>query len=205
MEEKKTVTFAVALVVVAVIGILAGAFLVIGLQYANILNLQGNIAGNVGIDLESDSVHCRIRMWKDGELFFDEYHSGVVTDLGDNTTLFKLFGDTDLQNNTIPYTANCTYISIGDQGSLSSASTVLPGEWNRTAGTVDNEHQSYLNVSCTFYPDNAGPYTADCIGLNMNNTAQAENLLMYDTFTEVTGIDETFTINVDFKISVSHS
>ena len=199
MEEKKTVTFSIALIA---LGVLAGAFLIVGLQYTA---AQLDLFGNLGVDLETSSIHCRIRMYKDGELVFDQYHTGVVTDLGDNITLFKLFGDTDMQANNVAFTENCTFISIGDQGSLSESSDVLPGEWNRTAGTIDNEYQSYLNVSCTFYPDNAGPYTADCIGLNTNSTAGAHNLLMYDTFTEVTGIDETFTINVDFKISVSHS
>lgn len=164
-----------------------------------------NVWGHVGVDFEATSVHSRIRVYKDGVLVFSEYHPGVVTNLGDNMTLFKLFGDTDMQYVDIPFTDNATYISIGNQGSLSASSVVLPGEWNRTAGAIDNESQSSLNVSCTFYPDNAGPYTADCIGLNFNATASANNLWAYDTFTEVSGIDETYTINVDFSVSVSHS
>jgi len=164
-----------------------------------------NLSGKAGVDLETSSVHCRIRMWQNGELVFDEHHSGNVTDLGDNMTLFWIFGDTDMQVNDIPYLANGTYISIGDQGSLSDSSTVLPGEWNRTVATVEDETQSQLNLTCTFYPDAGGPYTADCIGLNTNATASANNLIMYDTFSEVTNIDETFTINVEFQISASHS
>lgn len=183
--------------------VLGSAFVTIPLShYFSRVNL--NYYPSVGIDMVTQSIHCRIRMWQSGELVFDEYHAGAVTDLGDNQTLFKLFGDTDMQYVDIPYTDNATYISIGDQGSLTTSSTVLPGEWNRTAGTIDNENQSYLNVSCTFYPD-SGPYTADCIGLNFNATASANNLWGYDTFTEVTGIDDTFTINVDFKITSSHS
>jgi len=54
------------------------------------------------------------------------------------------------------------------------------------------------------YPDNSGPYTADCIGINCASTGDG-NLVFYDTFTEVTGIDDTFTINIDFKISVAHA
>jgi len=164
-----------------------------------------NLSGSVGVDLEAKSVHSRIRIWKGDELILDEWNAGVVTDLGDNMTLFWVFGDTDMQVNTIPYLDNGTYITIGNQGSLTPTSTVLPGEWNRTLATVEDETQSQLNLTCIFYPDNSGPYTADCIGLNTNATASANNLIMYDTFTEVTGIDDTFTINVEFQVSVSHS
>jgi len=161
-----------------------------------------NLNGSVGVDLETGSVHCRIRMWENDELVFDQYHSGVVTDLGDNATLAKLFGDSDY-NLTI-YDLNATYISIGNEGSLSSASTVLPGEWNRTAGTVEDQDQSTMNITATFYPD-AGPYTADCIGLIFEAGIGNNDLWAYDTFDEVTGIDDSFTINIEFKISVSHS
>jgi len=164
-----------------------------------------NFVGEVGVDLEAKSIHSRIRIWRGNELILDEWRAGVVTDLGDNMTLFWIFGDTDMQVNAIPYTDNGTLSSIGNQGTLTSAITVLPGEWNRTTATVEDEVQSQLNLTCTFYPDDSGPYTADCIGLNTNATASANNLIMYDTFTEVTGIDETFTINVEFQVSVSHS
>lgn len=171
-------------------------------ELVKFLKSGGNL-GEVGL---TPVVHSRVRMWKDGKLIFDEYNAGAVTNLGDNMTLFWLFGDTDMQYVDIPYMDNCTFISIGnDDASLGVTSTVLPGEWNRTAGTIEDEDQSCLNVTCTFYPDASGPYTADCIGLNTNATASANNLIMYDTFTEVSGIDDTFTINVEFKVSVAHS
>ena len=185
-------TFAIGVIVCAVFFMTFGPHLV-------------NFSGTVGVDFEAGSVHSRIRIWKGDDLVLDEYHAGVVTNLGDNQTLFKLFGDTDMQYGVIPFTDNATFISIGNQGSLSTSSVVLPGEWNRTAGTVEDEAQSQLNITCTFYPDDSGPYTADCIGLNFNATASANNLWAYDTFTEVTGIDDTFTINVEFQVSVSHS
>lgn len=180
------------------IGVLIGA--VFTMNFGPFLNFYGYI----GVNLETTSVHARIRIWKGSELILDEYHSGVVTDLGDNTTLCKLFGDTTY--NETQYDLNATYISIGNQGSLSSSSTVLPGEWNRTAGSLEDQVQSQLNITCTFYPDAGGPYTADCIGLNFEDGIGKDNTLWaYDTFTEVTGIDETFTISVEFSVSVSHS
>lgn len=158
----------------------------------------------VGIELERWSVHSQIQFWKGDKLILDEYNAGVVTDVGDNATLMWIFGDPDY--NVSQYLYNATYISIGNQGSLSTASQVLPGEWNRTVGTVEDENQSWLNITCTIYPDDSGPYTADCIGLNWRSSiGNYGNLWAYDIFTEVTGIDETFTINIEFKISVAHT
>ena len=186
---------------IVIVTVLVTALVVSSYYVAN----QATFYGNVGVDLETGSVHSRIRIWKGDKLILDEWNAGVVTKLGDNMTLFWIFGDSDMQYPFVLYADNCTNISIGNQGTLNEDSTVLPGEWNRTIGTVQNQTQSSLNVTCTFYPDNGGPYTADCIGLNANATATANNLVMYDTFTEVTGIDETFTITVEFKVSVSHS
>lgn len=164
-----------------------------------------NLFGYVGVDLETTSVHMRIQIWKGNELILDEYHAGAVTDLGDNTTIVKLFGDTTNYNGS-QYSLNATFISIGNQGTLDTTSTVLPGEWNRTSGTLEDQVQSQLNITATFYPDAGGPYTADCIGLNLESGIGNDgNLWGYDTFTEVTGIDNTFTINVEFQVSVSHT
>jgi len=170
------------------------------IEYLFSLN-SGEGASSIG---QKSLVHMRIQIWDGDVLVLDEYCSGVVTDLGDNMTLYKWFGDADMQYESLAHNVNCSWISIGNQGTLTSASTQLPGEWNRTTLAVDNEHQSYLNASCTFYPDDQGPYTADCIGINCASSGDG-NLVYYDTFTEVTGIDEDFTINVDFKITESHS
>lgn len=193
--DKKILGVAVASVC---IGVLLGAFIM--LQFApNILSL----AGFIGVDFETWSIDSRVMIWKGAKLVMDEYNAGAVTNIGDNATLMWIFGDADY--NVTEYLYNATYISIGDQGSLSTSSVVLPGEWNRTIGTVEDESQSWLNITCTFYPD-SGPYTADCIGLNWRTgIGNSGNLWAYDTFTEVTGIDDTFTINVEFKISVAHS
>ena len=194
MVDKKTLLIVLA---VSVLSSLATAMI----TTAYFSSFTVNMYSGVGLDFETHSIHCRIRMWQNEEKVFDQYHAGKVTELGENMTLAWIFGDSDY--NVTEYMCNVTYISIGNKGSLSESSVVLPGEWNRTAGVIDNEHQSYLNISCTFYPDNVG-YTADCIGLNWNSTASSTgNLWAYDEFTEVTGIDETFTINVDFKITVS--
>lgn len=186
------------------IGILFGAFLT--WQISNTLNLYGSVGVMSGVNKKRYEVHSRVRIWDGDNLVLDEWNAGVVTDLGDNQTLFKVFGNSSWQYVDIPYLDNATFISIGnDTGTLASTSTVLPNEWNRTAGTISkNTGQSILNVSTTFYPD-AGPNTADCIALNFNTTLGANNMWAYDTFTQVTGIDDTFTINVEFQVTVSHT
>jgi len=158
----------------------------------------------VGVDIEKYSVHSRILIWQGDNLILDEYNAGVVTDIGDNMTLYYIFGNDTMQVGSLSYLANASWISIGNQGTLTASSTQLPGEWNRTALTVHTPIQSGLNASCTFYPDTNGPYTADCLGINLESTGDG-NLIFYDTFTEVTGIDETFEINIQFKVTVSHT
>lgn len=170
------------------------------LSYNNVLFLSGNLNVNVA---SNTPIHGKVSFYRNGVLVASFVHPGEVTNIGLNYTLYKLFGNSTWQYADLPYLDNATYISIGNQGALSQASTVLPGEWNRTAGTISkNTGQSVLNISCTFYPA-AGPYTADCIGLNLNATASANNLWAYDTFVEVGGIDDTFTINVEFEVTIS--
>ena len=157
--------------------------------------------GSINMNFSVGSIHARVRFFKDGELFFEQYHAGAMTKLGMNITLAKLTGDS--WYNLTTYNLNETYISIGNQGTLNSDSTVLPGEWNRTLAVVDNQDYNHFNITCTFYPDSSGPYTADCIGINLQDGIGKNDLTGYDTFTEVTGIDETFTITVEFIKSVS--
>jgi len=165
-------------------------------------HLVESSSGRKGLIGQITSIHMRIRIWKAGVLILDEYHAGAVTDIGDNQTLFWIFGPTQMQIGS--YMANCTYISIGNQGTLNTGSTQLPGEWNRTTATLEDFAQSQLNLTCTFKPDAGGPYTADCLGINWASSGN-NNLWGYDTFTEVTGIDQTFTINVEVKVSVSYT
>jgi len=194
--SKKHVGLGVAIVALAV---LVTAFAMNAYWTAKVANFYGN----VGIDLVTRSIHASVKFYKDGELVFESYHPGNVTDIGDNQTLAWVFGDDDY--NVTSYLKNSTYISIGNMGILNESSTVLPGEWNRTSGTIKNETGSQLNITCTFEPD-AGPYTADCIGINWEPGIGVDgNLWASDIFNEVTGIDDTFTIDVEFQISVSDS
>jgi len=125
---------------------------------------------------------------------------GSVTKLGINCTFGKLTGIAASYNMT-QYPYNITSISIGNQGTLTTDTTVLPGEWNRTAVTAHDAAYNTCNFTASFKPD-TGPYTADCIGLNIGpvTIGLPYTLLAYDTFTEVTGIDNTFTITVEYRL-----
>jgi len=154
--------------------------------------------GSIPLSFTVGSIHSTITIFKDEVKIFEEYHSGAITKLGLNFTLGKLNGNS--WYNMSQYLLNTTYIGIGNQGTLNSDSVVLPGEWNRTVGTIEDQAYNSFNITCTFYPD-AGPYTADCIGLYFHS---ANNCLWgYDIFGEVTNIDDTFTIIVEIKVSAS--
>ena len=202
MQHKKSI------MAISLVACLAVAFFAIGYQTAQTtIYIESAIGMLNSVDNnptdEKTDVHCRIKVYQGSTLIMDEYHAGVVTNLGDNATLAKLFGDASY--NLTQYDMNATYISIGNAGTLNTGITVLPAEWNRTVAVVEDQAQSQLNLTCTFYPD-TGPYTADCIGLNLQSGIGVDDSLWaYDTFSEVTGIDSTFTINIEFQVSVSHT
>lgn len=172
-------------------------------EYNDLLEAYNDLSGlTSGSEVRVyTEIHARIRIWKGSELILDEYHAGVLTKLGMNMTLAKLTGDDTFFNMT-HYNLNNTYISIGDAGTLNSDSTVLPGEWNRTAGTVEDEAYNSYNLTATIH-SGTGPYTADCIGINFEDGIGNNALYGYDTFGEVTNIDDSFTITIEFKVSIS--
>lgn len=159
-------------------------------------------SGSVNVSFTTTSIHTTITMTKNGLKVFEEYHAGAITNLGANLTLAKLTGNFSSAYNGTTYTYNLTYISIGNKGSLDATSTVLPGEWNRTSATMHDCTYNSFNLTAVFHPD-VGPYTADCLGINYENGIANNALWGYDTFTEVTGIDSTFTITVESKVTVA--
>jgi len=177
------------------IGVLVGALIMTGVHQTLSEGGSANISFSVG------SVHATVTFYKDGVKVFEQYHAGYVTKLGLNVTFAKLTGNSSAYNMT-QYTLNNTFVSIGNQGTLTADSVVLPGEWNRTSATMHSCVYNSFNLTAVFHPG-AGPYTADCIGVNFESGIGNNALFACDTFTEVTGIDSTFTITVEFKISGS--
>lgn len=162
-----------------------------------------NIYGSAGLDFEVGSIHANIIMTRNGVEVFHQYHAGAMTNLGANLTMAKLTGNLTGAYNATTYMLNTTWISIGNAGTLNAASTVLPGEWNRTTTTMHDCTYNSFNLTAVF-SGTTGTQTADCIGINYETGIGKDGTLWgYDTFTEVTGIDSTFTITIEFKISVS--
>lgn len=173
--------------------------LAVGFIVANLPNILTE-SGTAHVNFTAGSVHTRILIEKDGQTVIDEYHAGAVTKLGLNATFAKLTGNSTAYNMT-QYPLNLTYVGIGDQGTLNTDSTILPGEWNRTvADTLHTATYNTCNWTLVIHPD-TGPYTADCLGVYYE--AAGNSLFLYDTFSEVTGIDETFTITLEIQLSAS--
>jgi hypothetical protein len=158
-------------------------------------------SGSAHVSFTLGSVHSKIKIVNgEGETVLDEYHDGAVCKNGLNLTFAKLTGNTTDYNMTT-YDLNLTYVGIGDQGTLDTDSVVLPGEWNRTA--ADTQHDldyNTCNWTLVIHPD-SGPYTADCLGVYYEATGNS--LFLYDTFSEVSGIDDTFTITLEIQLSAS--
>ena len=167
------------------------------------------INSDVGMSFTVGSIHSTITITKGDEVVLREYHAGALTTLGMNFTLGNIVKNstgTGSYNSTwLGANYNLSFVSIGNAyatWACNNTEVLLPGEWNRTLGTQHDMTYNTFNVTATFYPD-TGPYTADCIGLNFEGGIGNDAQWGYDTFTEVTGIDDTFTITVEIKVTLS--
>jgi hypothetical protein len=159
---------------------------------------QQIIPNKIGFTYE---IHATITMYKNGVKVFEEYHAGAVVKQGMNVTFMKLTGN-DTGYNGTQWNLNLTYLSIGNQGVLDADSVVLPGEWNRTEAVQHDCTYNCCNFTAIIYPG-AGPYTADCLGVNYESGIGNDALFGYDTFSEVSGIDDTFVITLEVKLSIA--
>jgi hypothetical protein len=185
----------IAVVVLSVA--LVGTLILSGMQHSV------NMFGSVNLSFSTLSVHVTASFWKDGVLLHSAYHAGAVTQLGLNVTFAKLLGAATFYNLT-QYNLNVTYMSIGyNTSNLTPALTCLPNEWNRTAATPHDATYNSCNWTAVIHPD-TGPYTAQCFGINFEGGIGNNALFAYDSYpTQVTGIDSTFTITLEFKVSGS--
>ena len=197
MQNKNQPKHFVALLIATIcISMLCGAFLTYTLL-PKLIQIGSN--NEINFSFTKHSVHTLITIYKGDQEVLKEYHAGAVTKLGLNTTFAKLTGNLTFYNISVSL-LNLTFVGIGNKGTLDLDSEVLPGEWNRTAGTQHTLAYNGFNITATFHPD-AGPYTADCLGLYYE--AAGESLFAYDTFSEVTGIDASFTIVLEIQVSAS--
>lgn len=204
MEKEKTYSLTakqIFLIVMATVLVAALVAYGIMLEIPHIANLTGNVDINLNMRSgPSGSVHTLITIEKKGEIIFQEYHAGALTQLGMNVTLGKLTGNTTYYNMT-QYNLNLTYVSIGN-GAPSATSEVLPGEWNRTYGNVHDATYNSFNITAIFKAT-SGSQTASCIGLNLESGIGVNDLWGYDTFGAVSGIDSTFVITVEIKVTIT--
>lgn len=168
--------------------------------------VQEHTSGSLGkIGFE---VHSTITFWRYGQIVFQEYHAGSFTYLGYNLTFAKLLGNASLYNGTL-FNLNTTFVSIGwtdTSANMNQTLTVLPNEWNRTSGSshdiIVNANPSSFNLTGIIHPD-VGPYNASCIGINYESGIGNNALLCYDTFTKKTGIDNTYTITIEWIVKAA--
>jgi len=147
-------------------------------------------------------VHMIIKFWKDGKIVFQQYHAGFKTSLGMNVTFAKETGNATLYNMT-QYNFNTTFVSIGNGTAPTIASTILPNEWAKVVGVQHAGTYGGYNITAVITPP-VGPNWADCIGLNFEAVGLGfHDLIYYDTFSTVKGIDNSFTITVEFQVTGS--
>ena len=139
--------------------------------------------------------------WIDGQkyLIYSYGHAAALTVISENMTAGKLTGDVFP---VAAYLNNVTYISVGTDVGLSTASTQLPGEWNRsTSLTPEYIAVGQWNLSYSFYPSGSG--TTNSTGLNWASSGDG-NLWAYDTFSDIdyTSNDQ---IDVEWSIDIQYS
>lgn len=150
-------------------------------------------------------IHCTITQyrWIDGakHLIYSYSHPAALTTIGENFTAAKQTGHTDW--NVTGYLYNVTYIALGHNVGLTTSSTVLPGEWNRTDGTFEYIGVGHWNYSASFYPSGSG--TTNSTSMNWEDgIGQDNNMWCYDTFTTITYTSND-QIDVEWEVDIQYS
>ncbi len=153
----------------------------------------------------SIEVHSTVKQWRwiDGEkyLIYSYSHPAALTEIGENYTAAKIAGAVFPTAN---FTANVTYSSLGTDVGLSTSSTSLPGEWNRsTSITPEYLAVGQWNYTFSFYPSGSG--TTNATGLHWGSgIGSPGDLWAYDTFSDIsyTSNDQ---IDVEWSIDVQYS
>lgn len=138
-----------------------------------------------------------LRFYQNGKLSSIEELGSAMTKIGINLTMAKLTGNTTI-GLVSDYLYNLTYIALGTDVGLTTSSTVLPNEWNRTSGDqVILENGARCNLTATIYPSGSGSTNATSVnwksGIGTDNS-----MIFYDTFTT-----KDYTSNDHFEIEWS--
>lgn len=138
------------------------------------------------------------------------YYSGPdpFTTIAENLTIQKWTGNVTYFGSMTAYLYNCSWVSIGN-GTCSASTTYLPWEWDRVAASQTALTSTSFNMTATFTPPVTPPASvpADVMGINYQSlTANTSDLFAYFPWTsQVTGIDNTFTITINIEVSLATS
>lgn len=147
------------------------------------------------------SLYATIWINQNGKLVY--YQSGLdpLTDLGFNLTFAKLSGSSSY--NLTTYNMNATYISLGNytaSASLNSTCIVLPNEFIRNSTTIHAQVYNGYNLTCLFNGF-SGTNSSNCFGINYSPNFNSNDLFAYTSFSQITGIDNTFSITIEAQIT----
>lgn len=205
--DKKTILFTLALCTLAVGVVAASASRMVFLfptyykqtdQYQYIVG-----KGELNSVQPSYEVHSTVYQykWIDGVkyLIFSYSHPAALTVIGENFTAGKLVGAIFP---TTDYLKNVTFISMGHSVGLTTSSTQLPGEWNRsTSITPEYLGVGHWNLTYSFFPSGSG--TTNSTGWNWDSSGDL-NLWAYDTFPTITYTSND-QIDVECEVDISYS
>jgi hypothetical protein len=199
-----------------VVAVAAAFMLVGGLFMYSMTTINIVASANLGLGAANSGVptlevHTTVDVYDgSGKLVSHTYHAGYFTYQGMNMTLCKWAGNNTLYNalggNSTTYLYNITYVSLGYNSSgFTQTETVLPWEWTRDEVSQINGSTTSrtINFTGSITPPAGGPYSGNLIGLNCETTANATDLIAYDVWGPVTGIDATFTITYNFGLILS--
>jgi hypothetical protein len=158
--------------------ILIGALvstIVLEIYFLNMLSRRG------GLNIDFNLVNS-VRAYENGVLKYSFGDTEVMTNIGKNFTAFKLSGNTAWLD-AGSMLKNVTYMSWGDQGSLSATSVILPSEIIRYDVKANFTYISLGKWNYTGYWKPTGSGNVDCVGLNWHSSGN--NLYCYDVFTQI--------------------
>lgn len=160
---------------------------------------------NLAVASLTMEIHSTVKQWRwiDGAkyLVYSYSHPAALTTIGENFTAAKQTGHATW--NLTGYNYNVTYIALGHQVGLTTSSTVLPGEWNRTSATFEYIGVGHWNYTASFYPGGSGTTNATSVNWD-SGIGKDQTMWAYDTFTTITyGAGDQ--IDVEWEVDIQYS
>lgn len=144
-----------------------------------------------------------LKFYEGNRLAFITELGSAMTDIGKNLTMAKISGNTSIALIS-DYLYNLTYIALGTDVGLTTSSTVLPNEWNRTLANqeiLNNGHT--INLTATIYPSGSGSTNATSVNWK-SGIATDNSMWCYDTFATKTYTSEDH-FEIEWQIQITYS